>query len=206
MALPSTLKNRPWLRLVCGLLLAFGIAALGYVSYALLDAKLFQAYENREFDRAIRNFRPPDALTSISVPDARPHLPVEPGSTLGRIEIGRLGVSVIVLEGTSGRTLRRGIGHIDGTSFPGDDGNIGLAGHRDTFFRELRHVRNGDEITLATLAGSRTYRVESIRVVDPTTIDVLTESGESVLTLVTCYPFDFVGAAPKRFIVRAHLT
>jgi LPXTG-site transpeptidase (sortase) family protein len=206
MALPSTLKNRPWLRLVCGLLLTFGIAALGYVSYSLLDAKLFQAYQNREFDRAMRNSRPPDALTSISVPDARHHLPVEPGSTLGRIEISRLGVSVLVLEGTSGRTLRRGIGHIDGTSFPGDDGSIGLAGHRDTFFRELRNVRTGDEITLATLVGSRTYRVDAIRVVEPSAVDVLNETGESVLTLVTCYPFDFVGPAPKRLIVRAHLT
>ena len=111
----------------------------------------------------------------------------------------------MILEGTDERTLQRAVGHIAGTALPGQPGNVALAGHRDTFFRGLRNIRANDEITLSTLRGSYRYRVDSTRVVGPEATEVLASSPEGALTLVTCYPFYFVGPAPKRFVVRAHL-
>jgi len=122
---------------------------------------------------------------------------------IGRIEITRLLLSAVVVEGIDKTTLRRAVGHIPGTALPGQAGNVGLAGHRDTFFRALKDVRIKDEVQLATLAGNFNYEVESLRVVDPDNVGVLAPSGHNVLTLVTCYPFYFVGPAPKRWIVRA---
>ena len=125
---------------------------------------------------------------------------------MGEIELTRIGVTAIILEGTDERTLRRAVGHIPGTPLPGQPGNVAIAGHRDTFFRALRHVRQDDEIALMTLGGSYRYRVESISVVGPKDTQVLDNSGGDILTLVTCYPFSFVGPAPRRFIVRAQRT
>ena len=133
-----------------------------------------------------------------------PRAPVVRGAVLGRLEIARLGVSAIVVEGINARTLRRAVGHIPGTALPGESGNVAISGHRDTFFRALKDIRQDDELLLTTLEGSYRYRVESIKVVEPGDMAVLDDSGESVLTLVTCYPFYYVGPAPKRFIVRAH--
>lgn len=109
----------------------------------------------------------------------------------------------MILEGIDGRTLRRAVGHIPGTPLPGQPGNIALAGHRDTFFRALQNIRVDDEITLETLIGVYSYRVDSTEVVDPGETRVLDNSDDEILTLVTCYPFSFVGPAPKRFVVRA---
>jgi sortase A len=126
------------------------------------------------------------------------------GSAVGRIEISTLGLGAMILEGVDQRTLRRAVGHIPGTALPGEQGNVAIAGHRDTFFRSLRDIRKDAEITLTTLHGSYRYRVDSTRVVEPEAIEVLADSGDAILTLVTCYPFDFIGPAPQRFIVRAH--
>jgi sortase A len=109
----------------------------------------------------------------------------------------------MILEGTDDRTLRRAVGHIPGTPKPGQSGNVGIAGHRDTFFRALRNVHEDDEITLMTLEGSYRYRVDGITVVGPEDTQVLDNSGGDILTLVTCFPFNFLGPAPRRFIVRA---
>jgi sortase A len=127
----------------------------------------------------------------------------ENGGAIGRIEIARLGVSSIILEGSDETTLRRGIGHISGTALPGQPGNVGLAGHRDTFFRALRNVRRDDAIVLRTPRGDYRYHVVWTRTVSPSAIEVLHPTPEASVTLVTCYPFYFVGAAPERFIVRA---
>jgi sortase A len=123
---------------------------------------------------------------------------------LGRIEISSIGVVAMIMEGTDGRTLRHAVGHIPGTALPGQQGNVALAGHRDTFFRGLRNINKDDEITLTTLHGSYRYRVDSTQVVEPRDTEVLDATTDNILTLVTCYPFYFVGPAPKRFIVRAH--
>jgi LPXTG-site transpeptidase (sortase) family protein len=127
------------------------------------------------------------------------------GGPLGQIEITRLGVTAMIFEGTEERTLRRSVGHIPGTALPGQKGNVGIAGHRDTFFRALRNIRGGDELTLATINGSHRYRVDWTQVVDPADTQVLHSTGDDILTLVTCYPFNFAGPAPRKFIVRAQM-
>ncbi len=109
----------------------------------------------------------------------------------------------MVMEGISGKTLRRAVGHIAGTALPGESGNVGIAGHRDTFFRPLRNIRADDIITLTTLGGEYRYRVISTKVVSPDNVAVLDSDSHEILTLVTCYPFYFIGSAPERFIVRA---
>ena len=206
-------RKRPVIRWARGLFFALGIVLLGFVGFSMVDAKLFQAYENWRLNQALKNARPSSALaqpqavtTPLSPHDEIPHGAVAPGAILGRIEISRIGVSVMIAEGTEQRTLRRAVGHITGTAFPGEQGNVALAGHRDTFFRALHNIRQDDEVTLTTLTGSYSYRVDSMKVVAPEDTEVLNNSGESMLTLVTCYPFYFVGPAPKRFIVRAHRT
>lgn len=123
---------------------------------------------------------------------------------MGRIEISTIGLTAMILEGIDEGTLQRAVGHIPGTPLPGQRGNIAIAGHRDTFFRGLCKIRQDDEITLTTLSGSSRYRVDSTNVVEPEETEVLDAADDDLLTLVTCYPFNFIGSAPKRFIVRAH--
>ena len=115
----------------------------------------------------------------------------------------RLGIEVPVLPGTDDLTLNRGAGHIEGTAAPGEPGNAAIAGHRDGFFRGLKDVALGDRFELETIAGRRVYEVSSIQIVEPTDLHVLDPTPQPVLTLVTCYPFYYVGNAPKRFIVHA---
>ena len=197
----STRTNR-FLRWSRDAFLVAGVLALGYTGFVLLDTKLYQAYQARRFQQQLSSVRP--AITSVG---SVPNLPVAPipGGALGRIEITRIGLAAMILEGTDERTLRRAVGHIPGTPLPGQQGNVAIAGHRDTFFRELRHVQHDDEIRLTTLDGTYRYLVDSTHVVAAEDTQVLDDSGDTVLTLVTCYPFYFVGPAPKRFIVRAHM-
>ena len=112
----------------------------------------------------------------------------------------------MVREGIGRNTLQLAIGHIPATALPGQAGNVGVAGHRDTFFRGLKDLRSKDEIQFSTLSGDFTYEVESLMIVEPDNVGVLAPSSENVLTLVTCYPFTYIGAAPQRFIVRAALS
>jgi sortase A len=129
----------------------------------------------------------------------------KPGEILGRIEIPRIHLSAMILEGADSNSLRFGAGHVQGTALPGAKGNVAIAAHRDTFFRPLREVRPNDTILLTTVAGVYRYRVEGTEIVDPTDVQVLKRTRDSQLTLVTCYPFYYVGSAPKRFIVHTRL-
>jgi sortase A len=203
-------QKRPALRWMSCMLLALGVTSLGYVGFILVDAKAFQVYANWRLNRSIEVSRVSSVLPLSVSPSnhagSARRFPPTLGSAVGRIEISRIGVAVIIAEGTDEKTLQRAVGHIMGTALPGEQGNVALAGHRDTFFRELRNIRQDDEVTLTTPVGSFNYRVDSIKVVAPEDIEVLKDSDESILTLVTCYPFYFVGPAPKRFIVRAHRT
>lgn len=122
---------------------------------------------------------------------------------LGRIEIPRLGVAAIVREGADESTLARAVGLVDGAARPGESGNIVLAGHRDTFFRPLRKIKVNDLIRLVAADGTHEYRVDSLRVVEPDDTSVLQSGGVEQLTLITCYPFRFIGPAPERFVVSA---
>ena len=171
------------------LLFGVGIVLLGYSAFVLVDGRLFRNREARE----LAKFRP-DRPVNVQ--------PVSDG-LIGDIVIPRLEVSVPVMEGVDDTTLRRAAGHLPGTRLPGEAGNIAIAAHRDTFFRPLRNIRQSDMITLTTRSGAYRYRVVSIKVVNPSDVSVLKSDGREILTLVTCFPFYFIGAAPKRFIVRA---
>jgi sortase A len=184
---------------VCAVLL------LGYCGFALVDSWIFQSRESRDLDRRLREQHAATEGTpqpgSSTSPEGEPAAATD--GLIGRIEIPRLLLSVIVFEGVDKATLRRAVGHIPRTALPGQPGNVGLAGHRDTFFRSLKDVRIKDEVQFSTLKGIFKYEVESLRVVEPDNIGVLASAGENVLTMVTCYPFYYVGPAPKRWIVRA---
>ena len=186
------------------LFLFLGLFLLGFAAFFYFQATVYQTYENWRFDQSLA-----DSLAAAAPKaPAGPHRDafrssVRDGAVIGRIDISRIGVSVMVVEGVASRNLKLGAGHIPGTALPGEPGNVGIAAHRDTFFRKLREIRSDDTITLTTLAGSYRYAVESSDVVAPTDVQVLAPSPEPSLTLVTCYPFYYVGSAPKRFIVRA---
>ena len=199
-------RSHRGLKIVERLLLVIGIVCLGYYGYVSAEPALYQAYETRELD-AILATAPqsrPALADRIEPPPARREEPAS-GSTLGRLEIPRLHVSAIVRAGSDARTLRLAVGHIGGTALPGERGNIGLAAHRDTFFRRLGDIRPNDRVRLVTAAGTFTYRVEGTRVVEPQDLWVLDPTAQSTLTLITCYPFRYIGSAPQRFIVRAQL-
>jgi sortase A len=196
--------------------LVVGIVALGYCAAVLLDTRIFQAYQSWRFERALKDAQTsarteqqpgsPPLATQAEVDRARAEsLGIDglAGSPLGRLEISSVGIVAMVMEGVDGRTLRHAVGHIPGTPLPGQPGNVALAGHRDTFFRALRNIHTGDEITLTTLHGPYRYGVEWTKVVEPGDTKVLEATPDDSLTLVACYPFYFVGPAPQRFIVRA---
>ena len=169
-------------------LLLFGgaMAMLGHTVFVIFSTRVYQTRESASLDRMV----------------ASPGAPRVPG-LIGRLEVPRLSLSAIVVEGVTGRTLRHAVGHIAGTALPGGQGNVALAGHRDTFFFPLRDIRAGDLIFFTTPGGKFRYRVESTSIVEPGDLTVLKSGATRSLTLVTCYPFDFIGPAPSRFIVRA---
>ncbi len=127
----------------------------------------------------------------------------EAGTTLAILRIESAGIEVPVFDSTSKTALNRGSGHVAGTALPGTRGNTAIAGHRDGFFRGLKNISVGTEIELATLHGEQKFRVSEILIVDPLDVSVLDPTDEKMITLITCYPFYFVGPAPERFIVRA---
>ena len=129
--------------------------------------------------------------------------PVTEGGVIGEIDVPRLGIQTMVVEGDSNKILRRAVGHMPETPLPWESGNVALAGHRDSFFRPLRNVRSGDAITLKTVNGDFQYEVESTEVVPANDMHVLDASSGRTLTLITCFPFYYIGSAPNRFIVRA---
>jgi len=129
----------------------------------------------------------------------------ERGSWVARLEAPSVALAATVLEGSDEGTLSRAAGHIESTVFPGERGNVGIAGHRDTVFRPLRRLHVGDALRLTTGDRIFQYRVSGTRIVSPEDVYVLNSTGTSEMTLVTCYPFEFIGHAPRRFIVRADL-
>src|SRR5579872_824167 len=169
-----------------------GFIALGYCAFFWGRAKYDKAQGNWTLDH-IHLTSPTAAKFKIN----------REGTLVGRIVIPRLDLSAIVFEGTGDGTLARGVGHLMGSAGPGERGNLVLAGHRDTFFRELRGIRKGDEVTITAPGGEFQYQVESTAIVQPEQTEVLKSDGGATLTLITCYPFRYVGNAPERFIVRA---
>jgi sortase A len=172
-------------------LFAGAAAALSYCAFVVGDTWIFQKEQRRQFESLLA-----DRVSAVAPAAAA-------SGVIGLLDIPRLGLSVMVVEGAGSATLRRAAGHIPGTALPGQQGNVGISAHRDTFFRPLRNIRQNDVITVSTLGGEYRYRVVSTRIVSPSDVAVLDPSGTEILTLVTCYPFYFVGSAPDRFIVRA---
>jgi sortase A len=121
------------------------------------------------------------------------------------LRIPAVGVEAEIFGDTGVRSLDLGVGHIEGTAAPGAAGNVGIAGHRDGYFRRLKDVRPGQRIEIETRRGRWEYEIERTRIVDPTAVEVLARTGVPRLTLVTCYPFYFLGNAPQRFIVHARM-
>jgi LPXTG-site transpeptidase (sortase) family protein len=173
--------------------LTAGLGGLAYTGYVLVNAHDYQGREHDAFAES--------RVKRVNQGEG-PHLVIE-GGVIGEMEVPRLRLKVIVVQGDSPAALRRAVGHIRETALPGEAGNVALAGHRDTFFRPLRNIRSGDAITFKTLDGEFRYQVESTAVVPPSDVSVLQPSGERMLTLITCFPFYYVGTAPNRFIVRA---
>jgi len=184
-------------------LLLIATACLSYYSWSVLDSKIRQAHESRDFDQAREASHaavPPSSSRRSAPPAAqRP----QPMSTIGRISVPRLNLRAMIEEGDDDATLRQAVGHIPGTALPGSAGNVAVAAHRDTFFRGLGDLKRNDEIVVDTLNGSFRYRVDQISVVDPSNTSVLAPTVGKTLTLITCFPFHYIGPAPRRFIVQA---
>lgn len=175
-------------------LLLCGSAALGYATYRWFDLYRYQRVAASEFEI-------PKAVLPPSAPAVAASIAV--GDVIGEIDVPRLKLKAVVVQGDSEDQLRRSVGHLPETALPGEAGNVALAAHRDGLFRPLRNVRPGDAIFLQTRNRKFEYKVEWTAVVAPNATRVIEPTSESALTLVTCFPFYYVGAAPKRFIVRA---
>ena len=139
------------------------------------------------------------------IEEYRESLEHELGAPLAILRIPTIDLEVAVLPGTGELVLNRGVGHIEGTAAPGAAGNVGIAGHRDGYFRGLKDVVTGDTIELETLDRTLSYEITELFIVDPPDVWVLEPTDDPTLTLVTCYPFYFAGSAPQRYIVRAEL-
>jgi LPXTG-site transpeptidase (sortase) family protein len=171
------------------LLLGVGVGCLATFAYESVEARRFHAEQTAAFEHASR---------TAAVP-AR----IKAGGLVGMLDVPRLNLSTPVIEGDDDRTLKRSVGHLPDTPLPWENGNSAMAGHRDGLFRPLKDVEVGDEIRFRTTNDAYLYRVTKTSVVMPDDLSVLEPQGQSVLTLITCYPFYYVGSAPKRFVVRA---
>ena len=192
-ARPRRASSRTF-RLAFYFFLALGLLTLGYSAYVVVDARAYQAYEQSKFEAMLEKGTGSPQLLAT---------PLVEGGIIGEIQVPRLHLKAIVVQGDSHTILRRAVGHIPETALPGNPGNVAIAGHRDTFFRPLRNIRLGDAITLKTPTGDFQYLVESTQIVPAANVEVLSTTVVPTLTLITCFPFDYIGAAPNRFVVRA---
>jgi sortase A len=192
-------------RILANTLLATGIGFLGFVAYSYISSSTYQYFESRRFDQELaRTSSATSTAPGVSTPRHVTNHTLGTGSTIGRLTIPKLKLAVLVSEGVDDDTLKRSVGHIPGTALPGEVGNAGFAGHRDTFLRSLKKLERKDEIELTTLRGTYQYVIDEMEIVDPSNVSVLAPTSEKMLTIVTCYPFSYIGPAPRRFIVRAH--
>jgi sortase A len=185
-------RRKIWFRLLSAFLLAFGAFLLGRGVREIYDSHMGQSEARRQFQ---------NQQQSLPEIPARPPL----GEPVAKLTIPRLGTELYVFEGTDAKDLRLGPGHMPGTAMPGARGNCVIAGHRDTHFRALKDIREGDEIELETARGLFVYTVDNTAIVVPTNTASLAPTESAVLNLITCYPFYYLGNAPKRFVVTARL-
>lgn len=180
-------------RFVASALTLVGVICLVWFGADIYARSSFQRDQARVLDRALEGEHHA----------ARPARAIERRGLIGRLEIPRLGLSTVVIEGDDGAALKMGVGHLPDTPLPWQPGNSALAGHRDSFFRPLRRIRRGDEIRFLSPEGRFVYRVREVVVTTPYDLDALASNGGADLTLLTCYPFFHFGAAPDRFVVHA---
>jgi sortase A len=196
------------LRFAHRLFLWLGVATLVYVGGTAAYAGLYQRYQSWKFERVsaiTRDFERRAAAPKVIYAPIVEVVDLREGDLVGKLEVPRIGISVMVLQGIENDTLIAGAGHVPGTPLPGADGNVAIAAHRDTFFRKLERIASGDSIQFATVSRTYEYVVDSIEIVDPEVTRVMESRGRPELTLITCYPFYFIGSAPKRFVVHALL-
>jgi sortase A len=204
---PRRARKRRVLAWVEWTLIGIGIACLAAYGVACASRSYYQTVEEDHFEADIlhgllveRHDTSEWSKKRVGAFEASRERNVE---ARARLSIPAAGLSVMVLEGTDDATLDRAVGRIEGTAGFEEDGNLGIAGHRDGFFRGLRHVALGDEITLSTLSGVTRYRINDLSIVEPEDVEVLEPTpGRRTITLVTCHPFYFVGSAPRRYIVQ----
>jgi sortase A len=171
------------------LLLGIGLGCLGTYAYETVDARRFQAEQTAAFERTARTAAAPARVLA--------------GGLVGMLDVPRLHLSTPVIEGDDDGVLKRSVGHLPDTPMPWEGGNSAIAGHRDGLFRPLKQVKVGDEIRFRTTRGEFRYRVTRTAIVAPDDLSVLEPQASPALTLITCYPFSYVGPAPKRFVIHA---
>jgi sortase A len=202
--LPSDSSHGAGRRWLARLLVVAGVAMLAWSAVLGIDARVSQDAARVSLELASH---PRASASSDDVIDpvnlAKPDRNVARGSPIAELLIPRVRLSAVVLHGSDTQTLRRGPGHLERTPLPGEPGNVAIAGHRDTFFRQLREVKVGDDIFLNAPSGRLHYQITWARVVGAHDVSVLEPTTDDVLTLVTCYPFWVLGPAPDRFVVRA---
>jgi sortase A len=189
MNIARVVTRRNW---IAWTLIAGGLISLGNVGFDAARATVYQ----RQYQSALRDAT--QAQPSFATRAAPPL-----GDPIGWLEIPRIGLSAAVVHGDTDAILETAIGHLPETPLPWSGGNSALAGHRDTFFRPLRDIRLDDVVRLNTPHGNLEYRVREAFIADPEDVWVLDSTPAATLTLITCYPFHYVGNAPRRFIVRA---
>ena len=206
-----------WLGKLERLLLIIGVLMLGIYLGARVHGFVLSRAEIQRFESRQSNLRGADvAEVGVKGPDFslwsekrvkeyQESLTAHFAPAVGLLRIPKIHLEVPVLKGTDDLTLNRGVGLIAGTAQPGQDGNIGIAGHRDGFFRGLKDVVAGDAIEVEMLNETSTYVIDNIVIVEPKDVSILARRSRSSITLVTCYPFYFVGSAPQRYIVQASL-
>jgi LPXTG-site transpeptidase (sortase) family protein len=187
----------------CALIIG-GALALAWYAYIQLDMFRTQRAVSQLIDEQKARYGQLHDHTPV-LPHTLVIVPPRLGEPIGRMEIPRLHLSVGILEGTAPKTLRVAAGHINGTALPGTAGNICIAAHRDTLFRPLRDVQPQDAIIITTTYGTFRYIVDMVEIVSPSDVRVLRPTTDQELTLITCYPFTYVGPAPKRLAVHARL-
>jgi sortase A len=205
----------PWkllLGVTADLLILAGVAGVLMWVWVLSDEAVYQYAQSVHFEAAGMNF---GITGNRALPEASPRLgisswldPALPGRDpllMGRLEIPSIHLDVMVRDGVDGASLRKAVGHLPSSVLPGEGGNVVLLGHRDTFFRSLRGIAQGDPIRVSTMSGSFQYIADLIQVVAPEHSLTFQNTPSKSITLITCFPFDYVGPAPRRFVVRARM-
>jgi sortase A len=189
--MPARISVLQWVERV---LLVSGLTLGAWYAAVLIEAHYFKSLP-----------APPPVRVTMEVPEEPRTHRVAAGEWIAQMNAPSVHLAATVLEGSDDGTLERAAGHIEDTPFPGDPGNVGIAGHRDTTFRAVRNLKVGDPLTLTTADRIFNYKISSMMIVDPEDVYVLDPTDHPVLTLVTCYPFTFIGHAPKRYVIRADL-